>query len=170
MDGVTGLKTLAFGELFNQSLERFFYQAILKVWYLVMTLSRSWSKWSCLRNLTFGAWFRQGLESVRLPTGLQSLTSNGWYEQGLQPMILPSAWPLVNWFSGARSLWSCQQLCKAWLWYFPAWRWVANDVTIRSSDCRQLLMYVHVYANGCQTVRVVTHIFNMGWGGVGWGC
>ena len=26
-----------------------------------------------------------------------------------------------------------------------------------------------VYANGCQTVRVVTHIFNMGWGGVGWG-
>ena len=28
-------------------------------------------------------------------------------------------------------------------------------------------MYVciHDYANGCQTVRVVTHNFNMGWGG-----
>ena len=25
----------------------------------------------------------------------------------------------------------------------------------------------NVFANGCQTVRVVTHIFNMGWGGVG---
>ena len=31
-------------------------------------------------------------------------------------------------------------------------------------------IYIQVYANGCQTVRVVTHIFNMGWGGVGWGC
>ena len=33
-----------------------------------------------------------------------------------------------------------------------------------------IITMVHVYANGCQTVRVVTHIFNMGWGGVGWGC
>ena len=38
------------------------------------------------------------------------------------------------------------------------------------------MIYIYdIYANGCKTVRVVTHIFNIpnftsGWGGVGWGC
>ena len=66
-----GLRTLTFGELFNQSLDKTALPA-------------------CLQTLTFGYCFNQSLDKTALPAGLQTLTFGGQFNQSLDIATAPS--------------------------------------------------------------------------------
>ncbi|CAE7567303.1 unnamed protein product [Symbiodinium natans] len=72
VDLPSGLQTLTFGEMFNQSLD----QVQLP---------------SSLQTLTFGEDFNQSLENVQLPIGLQTLTFGKMFNQSLDQVQLPSS-------------------------------------------------------------------------------